>query len=110
MLFHTCADDNNKYTEFKKVKGIRIDRRTVDMPDYKSERDSWCEIGQNHRVENGMITREFDNEFFVIELNSLEDLLKFQDKYGTNASVSKHSGYSYKSKELNSFHHGYYME
>jgi hypothetical protein len=42
----------------------------------------WHESGYNHRVENGNIKRDITKEHWVVELNSLEDILNFHKKYG----------------------------
>jgi len=109
---------STKYLELKMVKGIRIDRRTSDepvgIPFYRGNKEladqDWYGEGKNHRVIDGHIERDFDDEFLVIELNSLEDLLEFQKKYETNVGISNRSGYIYNGKELNTFHFDYYME
>ncbi len=126
MLFYTYADvdwdeETNepiltcKYDECKRVKGIKIDRRTTNdpkkVPAYHGKEDWWFEAGRNHRVIDGMIERDFDEEFFIIEINTLQDLLNFQDKYKVNASVSRcKSGYVYNGEELGMFHVDYIME
>ena len=118
MLFHIW-DDEEKYEECKKVKGIRIDRRTTDAPEkilcyrgnkIKADQD-WYGEGKNHRVVDGMIERDFDDEFYIIEINTLEDLLDFQDKYKINASVYRNkSQHVFNGLELNSFYCDYYAE
>lgn len=130
MLFHIFGeiiwDDylNNcietcKYEEARKVKGIRIDRRTVDTPEkilcYNGNKklayEDWYSEGKNHRVVNGMIERDFDEEFFVIEINTIDDLLNFQNKYDVIATVSPcKSQFVYNDIELNSFFENYIME
>lgn len=103
----------NEYNECKKVKGIRIDRRFTDdpakIPFYKGNKEKaekdWYGTGKNHRIVNGRIERDFDDEFFIIEINTLEDLLNFQEKYKINANISRDkSGYIYNGVELNMFH------
>jgi len=44
----------------------------------------WFEGGVNHREENGMIVceKKQKEKQWVIEINSLEELIKFQEKYG----------------------------
>jgi hypothetical protein len=105
------ADDfikKSKYEECIKVKGIRIDRRFCDEPVKIKE---WYEEGKNHRVVNGHIERDFDDEFYIIEMNTLEDLMNFQSKYNINASVSNDkSSHVYNGEELNCFREDYYME
>lgn len=118
MLFYIC-DNTGEYKEVKKVKGIRIDRRTTDAPEkilwYKGNKElankEWYSEGKNHRVVNGMIERDFDEEFYVIEINTIEDLLNFQDKYKVNATISRNrSQYVFNGVELWSFYENYMME
>jgi hypothetical protein len=108
-----------KFEECKKVKGIRIDRRwcadPVDLSMYNGNKEKanadWYGEGRNHRVVDGCIERDFDDEFYIIEINTLEELLDFQDKYNVNASVRRRkSGYVYNGKELYTFDADYYME
>lgn len=111
--------ETNKFEECRKVKGISIDRRYVDNPaklgcyngnKEKANKD-WYGTGRNHRVVNGCIERDFDDEFYIIEINTIEDLLNFQDKYNINATISRRkSGYVYNGKELNTFYADYLME
>lgn len=109
----------SKYEECKKVKGIHIDRRYYDKPEKilvyngnkKEANNDWYGEGKNHRVVDGFIERDFDDEFFIIEMNTLEDLLIFQDKYKINASVSnRKSCYVYNGEEINTFYADYFME
>jgi hypothetical protein len=120
MLFRAFGnfdDDYNetpKYVEYRLVNGIKVDRRSCSKPEeiraYRGEKDWWYSEGKNHRVVNGQIERDFYETFCVIELNTLEELLDFQDKYGVNASVSNKSGYIYEGKELPMFHEDFYMD
>lgn len=44
---------------------------------------TWLSIGTNHRlIANGIARDEDPQECFFVELNSLEDLVAFQGKYG----------------------------
>ena len=98
-----------RYEEARKVKGIKIDRRNVTKPEdlliYKGNPEKaykdWYGFGKNHRIVNNMIERDFDDEFYVIEMNTLEDLLDFQEKYDINATVKKEKrGIVYDGEEL----------
>lgn len=63
----------------------RIDERTVDDPKKIPAGDmteEWYATGKNHRVENGHIKRNFDDQRWFIEIKDLADLLLFQCKYG----------------------------
>jgi len=42
----------------------------------------WFSKGKNHRVEHGNIRRDFDDEAWFVEINDLDELMKFQEKYG----------------------------
>jgi len=127
MIFFTYDEDNYdseevresvKYEELRKVKGIWIDRRYAsspeDIPYYKGNKEwadkEWYGEGKNHRVTDGMIERDFEEEFSIIELNSLDDLLEFQRKYDTNASISIGSHYFYNGELLNTFNYDYHVE
>jgi len=72
---------------------IRIDERGFSSFEEHNERlprdKKWEEEGFNHKIipanneyDHSHIYREFDDEIWCIKLNSLEDLLKLQDKYG----------------------------
>lgn len=64
---------------------IRIDERTVSDPknlNFKLDKEEWYKTGENHRVENGHIKRDFKNEAYFIDINSLEELNKLHEKYG----------------------------
>lgn len=66
---------------------VRIDERGVDDPAkirayYGENTDWWYSNGRNHRVENGHIKRDFDDEAWYVEISSLDELMKFIDKYG----------------------------
>lgn len=108
-----CGNVKCKYSEFKKVKGIRVDRRTVSSPDdltyHPNAKEKWYQHGVNHRVEDEHICRDFETEFYIIEINTIDDILNFQLKYNINASISPwKSGYVFNGEELKSFN--YYME
>ena len=112
-------EGSSKYPEYKLVTGYHIDRRNADSPDkipyYQKYPDmvqkDWYGTGKNHRVVNGKIEKDSKEiNFYVIELNSLEDLIGFQDKYNTNACIGDASGYVFDGKELRYFHEDFYME
>lgn len=66
----------------------RVDIRTVCDPAkiYRRETqntDWWYKEGLNHRVLNGNIARDYPGEVgWFMNIDSLEDLLRFADKYG----------------------------
>lgn len=79
----TCC--NQPCIEAKKEKCMRVDERTVDSPDklnVENDRENWFKKGTNHRIENGHIKRDIEDEDWFIEVNTLKDLIKFQEKYG----------------------------
>ena len=106
--------EKRRFEECKKVKGLWIDRRTIDDPSkfyHKKDRENWYCDGKNHRVVNGMIERDFNMKGYVIEINTLEDVLNFQNKYQINAMPSNDkSNFVYNGKELNIFHVDFMME
>jgi len=72
---------------------IRIDERcfkTFEEHNEKLPRDKkWLEEGFNHKIipankhcNHRHIYREFNDEIWCIKINSLEELLALQDKYG----------------------------
>lgn len=67
-------------------KYTRIDERTVNDPmlikSVRDGREKWYDRGTNHRVENGHIKRDFEDEAWFVEINTLKELNDFIDKYG----------------------------
>ena len=69
--------------EAVRIRGIRIDERTVNDPaKIKPEVDWWTKTGKNHRVERGHIKRDFDCKYWIVEIASLAALMAFYRKYG----------------------------
>lgn len=73
--------------EARKEKYIRMDVRNASKPEnisaYKGQDPAWWySEGTNHRVVNRRIVRDFEDEAWFIELDTLEDLLNFKKKYG----------------------------
>lgn len=53
------------------------------LPKYKHWADTFFASGTNHREENGMIARDLDQRpVWIININTLEELIKLQNKYG----------------------------
>ena len=79
---------NKPCEEAKMETQPNIDVRSVDSPFkiWKTEeevQENWFNKGNNHRVKNGRIIRDLDDEvYWVIEFKNLEELIDFQDKYG----------------------------
>lgn len=66
----------------RKEQVIDVDERTVDHPS-KLLGDGvvdWFQRGENHRIENGHIRRDFDGVGWFIEISSLDQLLDFIKK------------------------------
>ena len=65
----------------------RVDERTVDDPSkiqmLKRHPERWYSEGKNHRVENGHIKRDFDDEAWFIEVKDLDALNALPKKYGS---------------------------
>lgn len=66
-----------------------VDRRSADDPrkipayQHLSNQDWWYGEGNNHRIVDGQIARDFEGrKGWFIDINSLDELLAFQEKYG----------------------------
>lgn len=84
-ISRTSTYCNQPCIEAVKEKCISIDERTVNSPDklnFKYDRENWFTEGTNHRIEDGHIKRDIEDEDWFIEVNTLEDLIEFQEKYG----------------------------
>lgn len=86
-------NDKKPCDEAYKKKIIRIDERgfeSFEEHDTELSRDKkWLEEGFNHKIipankhiDHEHIYREFDDEMWAIEINTLEDLLNLRNKYG----------------------------
>jgi hypothetical protein len=74
------------------VKGVftRVDMRTADDPKkiaaFHGTDDWWYREGQNHRVikkrGKSLIARDFADERWYVEIETLDQLMQFIDKYG----------------------------
>ena len=71
----------------RKEKFIRIDERTVDDPSMLPALVDWYSSGTNHRVEDGHIKRDFEDEGWFIDVSTLEDLLRLVDEMGSPVMV-----------------------
>lgn len=69
----------------KLEKYIKLDVRTVDDPSkvttYGGKKDWWYREGRNHRKENGQIVREFVDEAWFVEINTIEQLWTILEKH-----------------------------
>lgn len=69
--------------EAERVPFVRVDRRNIDDPlKNKFIGKTWYDFGRNHRVENGCIARDFDDERWMVWIADDDDLLAFVKKYG----------------------------
>lgn len=124
MLFYVVSETqwNEDCTDCKYVapfekcyliQGYRTDERIVDNPNklkYIDAEKDWYENGENHRVIDGHICRDFEEQFHVIDIDSIEELLELGKKYKTNIGVSSKSWRKYNGIELPTLHYDYYME
>ncbi len=46
------------------------------------ESDNWLQRGKNHRVEGGIAKRDLDETRYIIEINSIEDLIELAKEHG----------------------------
>lgn len=88
MVTRTSVWDNDKPCDGAiKEKYIRIDTRNAskpeDVPAYKNSPEWWYSEGTNHRIINGYIARDFEDEAWFIEIFTLEELIKFKDSVGS---------------------------
>lgn len=89
IIERTSTLDRKPCREAKSEKFMYIDHRTVKtlaearLPKHKHWADKFFASGTNHREEGGMIARDTKmRPRWVIEVNTLEDLLRLTDKYG----------------------------
>lgn len=77
------------------------DVKTLEEAKGKIWYKDWIAEGENHREENGMIVcdKKAKTKQWVIEINSLDELLDFQSKYG-DIIISYSSPYKEVRKEI----------
>ena len=66
--------------EAYEIKIKNIERRCVDDPSKLPYEKDWLQYGENHRVEDGQITR--DNGLRKVWVVDIEDIDAFVEKYG----------------------------
>lgn len=102
--------DDKPCDEASKMTYTRIDMRGADdpskIPAYKENSSLWYDEGTNHRIVKGKIMRDFEETGWFIEINSLEELLEFQKKYGD--LVLQHSMWNEEIPEIEIY--DYYRE
>lgn len=83
------SDEDILVDEAKRDSIVRVETRTLYSPEefdakFSNREGKWLSVGVNHRVdEDGWITR--DNgmiDVWSVEINSLDELIKFCEKYG----------------------------
>ena len=85
----TSVWDGKPCDEAESVPFVRVDRRTTVNPYI---RKTWYDIGRNHRVENGMIARDFDSKRWMVRIADDAELQAFCEKYGKIILLLNHDG------------------
>ena len=82
---------------------MRKDVRTLNsFEEYDNKfKDNFHDIGVNHKInKDGYIEREFEDKTWFIEIDSLEDLLNLQNKYGQIIVSRSWKNYEYMMIEI----------
>lgn len=69
------------YLDYRSVKTLKEAKQER----YSHWANDWFKHGENHREEKGMVVRDLikrDHYRREVEINSLEELIKFKEKYG----------------------------
>ena len=81
--------DESPCEESKRDTIVRVDKRTFCTPEEFNERcgkreGEWFSVGTNHRIsKSGGIARDYGTvDVYLMEINTLEELMKFCEKYG----------------------------
>ncbi len=89
IVTRTSAYGSKPCKEAVKRQFMYIDRRTsktlaeARLPKNKHWADQFFASGSNFREENGMIAKDSGmKDVWIITLNTLDELMKFRDKYG----------------------------
>lgn len=89
--YDEITEENKPCEEAYKGQYTYVDTRTCDCPtkilmyygDPEKALNDWFGEGSNHRVENGRIKRDlFTEDTWFIDINSLDALINFKEKYG----------------------------
>lgn len=84
MVRRTSEHDSKPCKEAYQKSYTRIDERTVNDPMKNPHIGAeWYTKGSNHRVERGHIKRDFEATGWFIQFDTLDDLMKFGEKYGS---------------------------
>ena len=80
----TSTREDRPCTEAYRASCRRVDMRTVDDPRkiQAMSTELWYAEGENHRVVNGMIARDFPDEQWFVDIPDLDALLVFVAAYG----------------------------
>jgi hypothetical protein len=78
------SNDPRPCPEAVEVDGVYVEERCVSSPEqlHPRLRAKWPERGLNHRVEGGHIKRDIPITQWVVQLDSLEDLVAFISRHG----------------------------
>lgn len=84
-------------------KGKCLDTQCLLFPSFEAYEEkndcSFKDIGMNHRVlPDKTIARDFEIDCYLIEINTLEELMKLEDKYGS--LIVMHLNYNYPVLEI----------
>lgn len=60
----------------------------------------WYSYGSHHRVVNGQIMRDFTEVKWIVELNDLDELIVFAEKYGGEVTIRPPRLYSLPTIEM----------
>lgn len=86
MVSRTSTDSDNKpCDEAYQKQYVYIDRRRWKTPEEITDeitKREWFNEGRNHRIEDNNIMRDFDRVGWFVNIDSLDDLMKFIAKYG----------------------------
>lgn len=87
---------------YEKVYSRKDIRTLKSFEEYDNKfRDNFLDNGSNHRInEDGYIEREFEDKAWFIKINSLEDLLNLQNKYGQIIVGQSWNNYEYMMIEI----------
>jgi hypothetical protein len=104
IITKTSAYDEKPCKEAKRTMVETWHTRTCSEKEFNlrfSDREGlWKSKGKNHSItKEGYITRQQDDrEAWCVELNSLEELIKFCNKYGQ--LIVSNEGYDYKNASI----------
>lgn len=82
---HRVSSEEPPTDEAKKTTLVMMESRDVDDPSklpYKRDPLAWYNYGRNHRVENGKICRDYDEEHWTVLIPDADALGKFCEENG----------------------------